>query len=152
MATVKRATSGDAAKVRAAFDALLPPDWREGPLIPVKRLETVLSDPRVILILAEVEQSPVGFVSGRLTASLCGRGDTAILDDLFVKADSRGGGIGKALVRAFRAEALKTTSRPMRMWSGTGVDNAACRHVFEAEGANAVDETYVEYVWDDAAD
>lgn len=138
--------------MRTALDALLPPDWRDGPLPSVERLKAILSDRRIIIIIAEGDNSPVGYVSGQIAPSLCREGDTATLDDLFVSSASRRRGIGKALVRAFRSEALTMASRPLSMWSGTGVDNLACRRVFESEGAKAVGETYVEYVWDIAPD
>ncbi|MGF1620190.1 MAG: GNAT family N-acetyltransferase [Rhodomicrobiaceae bacterium] len=131
------------------LDALLPDDWREGPMRDAASMAETLRFPGTILIGAwDVDQRPAGYVSGLVMPALTQIGETAMLDDLFVAAPARGKGLGSALVRAFRKAALARRNGPLVMWGATATDNAACDRAFRAAGGSPDDgEIFREYRW-----
>ena len=144
---LRRMTPADAGDLIPAFDAMLPDDWRDGPLPNVARMAEVLADKRLIVIAAFSGKTPAGYVSGFVMPALNRDGSVAMLDDLLVAESFRGQGLGRRLVEAFKSVAKDIAAPPVSMWSGTGVDNIACRKAFDAAGGKPVDEAYVEYEW-----
>lgn len=145
--TTRRMTPDDAGDLIAAFDAMLPDDWRDGPLPDATRMTEVLSDERVIVIAAFDKETPAGYVSGFILPALNRNGSVVMLDDLFVAKGLRNQGLGRRLVEAFKHAAKVTASPPFSMWSGTGVDNVACQKAFAAAGGKPVGEIYREFGW-----
>ncbi|MHA7872669.1 MAG: GNAT family N-acetyltransferase [Hyphococcus sp.] len=144
---IRRMTPSDAGGLIAAFDAMLPDDWRDGPLPGEARMAEVLEDERVIIMAAFDGKTPAGYASGVILPALHRDGSVVMLDDLLVAERFRNQGLGRRLVDAFKTEATRAASPPVSMWSGTGVDNTACRKAFDAAGGKPVNETYVEYEW-----
>lgn len=140
-------TPGDAGDLIAVFDAILPDDWRDGPLPDAARMADALADKRLIVIAAFDGETPAGYVSGFFMPALNRDGSVAMLDDLLVADGFRNEGVGRRLVEAFKGAVKEIAAAPISMWSGTGVDNIACRKAFQAADGKPVDETYVEYEW-----
>lgn len=145
--SIRRMAPDDAGDLIAAFDAMLPDTWRDGPLPNAARMAEVLADGRLIVIAAFERKTPAGYVSGFVMPALNRDGSVAMLDDLLVAEGFRSKGLGRRLVDAFKTTAKEVAPPPVSMWSGTGVDNVACRKAFEAAGGKPVDETFVEYGW-----
>lgn len=145
--SIRRMTPDEAGDLIAAFDTILPDDWRDGPLPDEARMAEVLSDERLIVIAAFDGKTPAGYVSGFVMPALNRNGSAAMLDDLLVAEGFRSKGLGRRLVESFKSAVKEVAAPPVSMWSGTGVDNFACRKAFEAAGGKPVDETYVEYEW-----
>lgn len=146
--SIRRMTPDDAGDLIAAFDAMLPADWRDGPLPDASRMAEVLANEHLVVIAAFAEAAPAGYVSGFVLPALNNNGSVVMLDDLLVAESFRSQGLGRRLVEAFKVAAKKMAMPPVVMWSGTGVDNIACQKAFEATGAERVDEIYAEYEWE----
>lgn len=146
---IRRLKSSDAEAAIAALDALLPTAWRVDALPSTERMRHILSDERIVLMAAYADGAAAGYVSGYVYLAIHRDGVTVMLDDLFVAAAYRGLGLGCKLVDAFRAAACRKRDRPVSMWAGTDVDNAACRSAFAASGGEPSEETYKEYTWRD---
>ncbi|MEO1243081.1 MAG: GNAT family N-acetyltransferase [Pseudomonadota bacterium] len=144
---LRRMTPDDAGDLIAAFDAMLPDDWRDGPLPDAARMTEVLSDECVIVITAFDKKAPAGYVSGFILPALNRNGSVVMLDDLLVAEGYRNQGLGRRLVEAFKDAAKGVATAPIAMWSGTGVDNIACQKAFIGAGGKAVDEAYTEFEW-----
>lgn len=98
---VRRAGAADAATVRTLLLELADheqsahavhssvDDWRR-----------MLADPAVVVLLAEVEGRPVGYVSGVRQLNLWLGRDLFAMDDLYVRAEARDRGIGGRLMAA----------------------------------------------------
>lgn len=64
-----------------------------------------LADPDVVVFLARLGDRPVGYVSAVRRRYLWGGGWMIGLDDLYVRADARSGGIGEQLMGRMAAHA-----------------------------------------------
>ena len=138
----------DAATAIAVLDAILPDDWRDGPLPDPAQMARALGHPGALLLIAETNAGlPVGCVSGTVTPGLLARVDVAFLDDLLVAREHRSRGLGRALVSAFRATAIQIAARPVAMWGATNVGNIGCDRAFRATGGVAEADTFREYNW-----
>jgi ribosomal protein S18 acetylase RimI-like enzyme len=62
--------------------------------------ERMLADPRVLVLVAELEGRPVGYVSGVRQLNLWLGRDLFAMDDLYVRAEARDRGIGGRLMAA----------------------------------------------------
>lgn len=144
---IRRMTPDDADDLIAAFDAMLPDDWRDGPLPDAARMTEVLSDERIIVIAAFDKKTPAGYVSGSVLPALNRDGSVVMLDDLLVAEGFRNQGLGRRLVEAFKHAAKGAATAPISMWSGTGVDNTACQKAFVGAGGEPDDEIYREFGW-----
>ena len=64
-----------------------------------------LKDPSSYLLVAEDETGLIGYVSGHFHAAFYAGGNTAWVDELFVKEERRGEGIGRSLMAALERRA-----------------------------------------------
>ncbi len=97
--TVRRATSRDA---RALHVLLLELADHEGDghqvHVDVDRWAEMLSEPRVVVLVAEVAGAPVGYVSAVHQLNLWLGRDILTLDDLYVRTIARRQGVGELLM------------------------------------------------------
>ncbi len=61
-------------------------------------------------------------------------GETVLMNDLFVSAEARGGGVGRALIEASR-EVARERGCPTLEWS-TAPDNHTAQRLYDATGAS----------------
>ncbi len=103
------------------------PDWQD-----------YLSRPEVVVLLAEVDATPAGYVSALRRPYLWVGGDQLALDDLYVRAEFRDGGIGRELMLELARLAL-----PDRLPIGWGLrlSNEAGYRFYERLGAKLVTKT-----------
>ncbi len=95
----------------------------------------------MLLVARGDAEEPVGFAAvGWKWSSLRGA-RVAILEDLFVHPDHRGGGAGRALITSC-AERARKHGAPCLMWV-TAHDNVKAQSVYDAIGANG--ESWLEY-------
>jgi len=92
----------------------------------------------VIVLLAEADGEPAGYVSALRRPYLWGGGDQLALDDLYVRESHRDGGVGRQLMLALAREAL-----PDRLPIGWGLQlaNTAGYRFYERLGARLVTKT-----------
>jgi ribosomal protein S18 acetylase RimI-like enzyme len=93
-----------------------------------------LAAPDHFLLLAYVEDEPVGFISGIETVHP-DKGAEMFLNELAVATAFRRRGIGKALVTALRDLARERGC--LAMWVLTDHDNDAARATYESAGSTA---------------
>jgi ribosomal protein S18 acetylase RimI-like enzyme len=100
--------------------------------------EGFLAREDVIVLLAEVDGTPAGYVSSLRRPYLWVGGDQLALDDLYVREQFRDGGIGRQLMLALARHAL-----PDRLPIGWGlrIDNTAGYRFYERLGASLVTKT-----------
>jgi len=68
-------------------------------------LRRKLHDPFSYLLVAEDETGLIGYISGYCHAAFYAGGNTAWIDEIFVKEDRRGEGIGRLLMAALETRA-----------------------------------------------
>ncbi|GAA1706196.1 GNAT family N-acetyltransferase [Kribbella yunnanensis] len=103
------------------------PDWQD-----------YLSRPEVVVLLAEVDGTPAGYVSALRRPYLWVGGDQLALDDLYVRSEFRDGGIGRALMLELARLALP--DRLPISW-GLRLSNEAGYRFYERLGAKLVTKT-----------
>ena len=107
-----------------------PPDQR---LLEVSR--ALLADPETEgfqLIARDDDRSAVGFATVSWSWSTLAAARTAILNDLFVSPDARGGGLADALIEEARRRAGE---RAVSLGWQTAKDNLRAQRVYERVGA-----------------
>jgi ribosomal protein S18 acetylase RimI-like enzyme len=126
--TIRRATPADAADVatmvaeiaahedQAAHVHVDEAQWRE-----------LLDRPEVIVLLAERDGRPVGYVSAVRQLHLWTGGDVLNLDDLYVRPGHRDAGIGRQLMAALAA--LAAPEQLLIRW-GMEVDNVDAQRFY----------------------
>ena len=67
--------------------------------------------------------------------------ETVLKNDLYVDAEARGGGVGRALIEA-AAEVARERGSPILEWS-TAPDNRNAQHLYDSTGAER--STWIEY-------
>jgi GNAT superfamily N-acetyltransferase len=92
----------------------------------------LLTRPEVIVLLAERDGGPVGYVSAVRQLHLWTGGDVLNLDDLYVRPAHRDGGVGRLLMAALAA--LAEPDRLLIRW-GMEVDNVAAQRFYRRLGA-----------------
>jgi GNAT superfamily N-acetyltransferase len=98
--TIRRATVEDADAVMAMVLAIAQHEGQlEHILVSADTWRDMLGRPEVLVLLAEVNSAPVGYVSAVRILHLWSGGDIIWLDDLYVAESSRNGGIGAQLMR-----------------------------------------------------
>lgn len=143
---VQRLTPSEAALWVRAVDCLVPSDDRDDELLSVEEARAALADERCYLLVATLEQDPIGLLSAyRFPDVECG-GHLVYLYDIEVQTAQRRRGVGRALVEALKH--LSNDDDVDMLWAGTERDNSAARITFERTGARLVGEQYVEYEWD----
>ena len=83
--------------VKELFDTLEIKDGMDEDLAQEK-FEDMLSEPKVMVIVAEVNDKVIGYLTLNFNRSLLDAGDTAIIDELVVTEKERSKGVGRLLV------------------------------------------------------
>jgi ribosomal protein S18 acetylase RimI-like enzyme len=93
----------------------------------------VLGDPKLGLVwLIEIESGPVGYVVMTLGYSMEYGGRDAFVDDLFIRPDSRGRGLGTLAVQTVRAACGERGVRAIHL--EVGRENDAAQSVYRRAG------------------
>jgi ribosomal protein S18 acetylase RimI-like enzyme len=131
--TVRRATPADAGDVAAMVAEIAALEDQSAAVhVDVNRWRTLLGRPDVIVLLAERDDRPVGYVSAVRQLHLWTGGDVLALDDLYVRAGSRDAGIGRELMAALAT--LAAPEQLLILW-GVEVDNVDAQRFYERLGA-----------------
>ena len=96
------------------------------------RWRTLLARPEVIVLLAERDGRPVGYVSALRQLHLWTGGDVLNLDDLYVRPGCRDGGVGRRLMAALAG--LAARDQLLIRW-GMEVDNLDAQRFYRRLGA-----------------
>lgn len=72
-----------------------------------QRLEELITEENTLLLVADMNRSVVGYIHGEIVTYLLFAGREMLLSEVFVMEQSRGQGIGRALIAAMEAEAVK---------------------------------------------
>lgn len=86
-----------------------------------------------LLVAVDDDGTPVGFSNLYWTMSSTTAEDHVLLNDLFVREDVRGGGVGLQLIEAARAVAAERGSAALS-WQ-TALDNRRAQRLYEQTGA-----------------
>ena len=131
--TVRRACPADAATV---LDMLVELARHEESLDAVDldetRLAGLIARPDVIVLVADVDGEPAGYVSAARQVKFWTGGEITALDDLFVRDGYRNRGIGETLMR--RLAEMTTQDAPIIRWE-IDPDNHSGRRFYERLGA-----------------
>ncbi|TDD12052.1 GNAT family N-acetyltransferase [Nonomuraea deserti] len=101
MVSIRRATAADAATVHGLICEIAEhQNQRSAITLTVERLRELLTRPEITYLIAEKNGRPVGYVSWLERISLWAGTDYLALDDLYVRAEQRGQGVGEQLMRA----------------------------------------------------
>jgi len=98
--------------------------------------------PRACFLLAETDGHVVGYLSWTRPYGIWRGGDYLNLDDLYVAEQSRGSGVGEALMRAFAARAVEAGLAAR--WE-VKPDNEGARRFYARLGADLADKTIVRW-------
>jgi GNAT superfamily N-acetyltransferase len=96
----------------------------------------LIDDPQregVQLVARAPDGRAAGFASLFWTWDTTEGGRIAVMNDLYVDADARGGGVGTSLIEACRAEARERGTRVLA-WK-TALDNTTAQSVYDRVGA-----------------
>lgn len=104
--------------------------------VDVRRWRELLADDDVVVLLAERDGHPVGYVSAVRQLSLWQGRHLLALDDLYVRAPHRGRRVGEALMRAVAEYA--GADRLLVRWE-MNVDNDGARRFYVRLGATVRD-------------
>lgn len=113
---------GTAHAVRAGVD-----DWRR-----------MLADPDVVVLLADVDGAPAGYVSGVRQLNLWLGSDILAMDDLYVRPAARDRGIGGQLMVALAehlVDVARVTGQDLVVTWGVRADNEAGQRFYRRLGA-----------------
>ncbi len=72
-----------------------------------QRLEALITEESALLLVAELGERVAGYIHGEIVTYLLFAGREMLVSELFVMADARGQGVGKALMNAIESEAVK---------------------------------------------
>jgi ribosomal protein S18 acetylase RimI-like enzyme len=131
--TTRRATPADAADVAAMVGEIAALE-NQAAHVHVDRAQwrRLLTRPDVIVLLAERDGAPIGYVSAVRQLHLWTGGDVLALDDLYVRPASRDGGVGRQLMIALAA--LAAPEQLLIRW-GVEVDNVDAQRFYRRLGA-----------------
>jgi len=131
--TVRRATSADSRDVAAMVAEIAAHEGQTAHVhVDDGRWRTLLERPEVIVLLAQRDGRPVGYVSAVRQLHLWTGGDVLALDDLYVRAGSRDAGVGRELMAALAT--LAAPEQLLVLW-GVEVDNVGAQRFYERLGA-----------------
>ena len=107
-------------------------------------VERLIEDPRVAFLLASPNEdaAPAGVAQVRFRYGLWWAADDCLLEDLYVRADARGQGVGRALVQAVVDLARERGCRRVEL--DVNEANAPALKVYESFGFSAQDDRYGE--------
>jgi GNAT superfamily N-acetyltransferase len=121
-AMIRHASSADAPAIVAAYDWLLappgvrPPDW--SPATAADRVEAAIADNRATVLVADDNETLVGFATVYLDIVSVRFGQRAWVEDLAVAPHRRSSGIGKALLDAAKSWARDHGAARLELESG----------------------------------
>lgn len=136
---IRRAEVGDAETVLTLMGELAEyQDQRQYVTASVPDWQGFLTRDEVIVLIAEVDGTPAGYVSALRRPYLWVGGDQLALDDLYVRGQFRDGGVGRQLMLALARLAL-----PDRLPIGWGLrlENEGGFRFYERLGARLVTKT-----------
>ena len=125
--TTRRATPTDAADVAAMVAEITAHGH-----VDVEQWRRLLSRADVVVLLAERDGAPVGYVSAVRQLHLWTGGDVLNLDDLYVRPGHRDAGVGRQLMAALAA--LAAPESLVIRW-GMEVDNVDAQRFYRRLGA-----------------
>lgn len=132
-ASVRRAGVDDAALVRTMLLELATHENSAHAVhADAEDWQWMLADPAVVVLIAEVDDQPVGYVSGVHQLNLWVGQEILAMDDLYVRAEARDRGIGGRLMAALAEHAAE--SNVLVTW-GVREDNDAGHRFYRRLGA-----------------
>jgi ribosomal protein S18 acetylase RimI-like enzyme len=130
---IRRATVEDAAVVRTMLVELATHEnTAQAVHATVQDWRRMLADPAVVVLLAYLDDEPVGYVSGMRQLNLWVGRDIFAMDDLYVRAGARGRGIGGRLMAVLADHAAE--GNLLITW-GVREDNDAGQRFYRRLGA-----------------
>ena len=130
---IRRAGVEDAAAVRTMLLELAThEDSVHAVQATVEDWRRMLGDPRVVVLIAYLDDQPVGYVSGIHQLNLWVGDELFAMDDLYVRAEARDRGIGGRLMAALAQHAAE---RNLLVTWGAREDNDAGHHFYRRLGA-----------------
>ncbi|AXH96181.1 GNAT family N-acetyltransferase [Ornithinimicrobium avium] len=131
--TLRRAGAADADTVQRLVEEIAA---HEGDLehvqVTAARWRELLDRDDVVVLLAEREGRAVGFASAVRRLHLWSGGDLLAVDDVFVRADARDGGVGRQLLLGM---AQLASGRDLLITWGVETDNTGAQRFYRRLGA-----------------
>jgi GNAT superfamily N-acetyltransferase len=103
-----------------------------GPHAVAERVRKLLADDEFTVVIADADAGPEGLAALRFRPSVLKATLDCYLETLYVVADRRGTGIGRALMEAAIDLARRHGAAEMHL--GTGEDDTAARRLYESLG------------------
>lgn len=111
-------------------------DFTPDPDAQRRGLTLMLADPeRRAVLVAERAASVVGMVTGQLVVSTAEGAPSVLVEDMVVEAPSRGGGVGRALLRALEAWAAERGATRLQLLADR--ENAPALAFYDRAGWSA---------------
>jgi len=131
--TIRRATPADTADVAEMVREIAAHEDQSAHVhVDEAQWRAMLARPEVIVLLAERDGGPVGYVSAVRQLHLWTGGDVLNLDDLYVRPGHRDAGVGRQLMAALAA--LAAPDQLLLRW-GMEVDNVDAQRFYRRLGA-----------------
>ncbi len=131
--TVRRATPADTADVAAMVREIAAHEEQSAHVhVDEATWRGLLARPEVVVLLAERDGAPVGYVSAIRQLHLWTGGDVLNLDDLYVRPGHRDAGVGRLLMAALAAHAAP--DQLLLRW-GMEVGNVDAQRFYRRLGA-----------------
>jgi GNAT superfamily N-acetyltransferase len=97
-----------------------------------EKFEDILDDPKISVLVAELKNSIVGYLTINFNKSLLDIGSTAIIDELMVTKEHRGKGVGTLLVNY--AIEISQHMGCSEIGVGTEYTNSQAREFYKRQG------------------
>jgi ribosomal protein S18 acetylase RimI-like enzyme len=72
-----------------------------------QRLSVLINEENALLLVAERDSDVVGYIHGEIVTHLLFAGSEMMISEVFVMAEARGQGVGRALIEVMETEAVK---------------------------------------------
>jgi len=132
-ARIRRATPADATVLSEMLGELADDQGqRDSVAVTPERLHELLHRDDVIVLIAERDYRPLGYVSAVRQLNIWAGAELVALDDLYVREEARNAGVGRELMLGLAAHADRTGAI-VRWEAETG--NAAAHRFYERLGA-----------------
>ncbi|WP_116451374.1 GNAT family N-acetyltransferase [Blastococcus litoris] len=131
--TVRRATPADTADVAAMVREIAAHEDQSAHVhVDDEQWRGLLARPDVVVLLAQRDRAPVGYVSAVRQLHLWTGGDVLNLDDLYVRPSHRDAGVGRLLMASLAG--LAAPDELIIRW-GMEVDNVDAQRFYRRLGA-----------------
>ncbi len=131
--TIRRATPDDTTDVAEMVREIAAHEGQSAHVhVDEAQWRRLLARPEMIVLLAQRDGGPVGYVSAVRQLHLWTGGDVLNLDDLYVRPGQRDAGVGRRLMAALAA--LAEADRLLIRW-GMEVDNVDAQRFYRRLGA-----------------